>query len=117
MNNTEKDNRRESFYNDVYAIVAEIPPGKVISYGEIAFLLGEPQHSRMVGRALRLIPAGISVPCHRVVNGQGRTAPGWLEQRQLLAEEGVLFKKNGEVDMKKCGWRWDSEKETPLDFK
>ncbi|HAY73588.1 MAG TPA: cysteine methyltransferase, partial [Ruminococcaceae bacterium] len=43
-------------------------------------------------------------PCHRVVNGSGRTAPGWTEQRSLLESEGVEFKPNGCVDMKKFQW-------------
>lgn len=96
----------EAFYKDVYAVVAEIPRGKVISYGEIALLLGRPQNSRMVGRALRLVPEGLNLPCHRVVNAQGRTAPGWVEQKQLLLEEGVAFRKNGEVDLKSSKWHW-----------
>lgn len=98
---------REQFFRDVYAVVAEIPSGRVISYGEIALLLGKPQYSRMVGRALRLVPNELHLPCHRVVNSQGRTAPGWLEQRELLTAEGVLFKTGGDVDMKRCKWHWE----------
>lgn len=43
-------------------------------------------------------------PCHRVVNHAGRTAPGWREQRELLKDEGVEFKANGCVDMKRHQW-------------
>lgn len=98
---------KEAFFRDVYAVVAEIPPGRVISYGEIALLLGTPQYSRMVGRALRFVPHELHLPCHRVVNSQGRTAPGWVEQRELLMAEGVLFKSGGDVDMKRCKWQWE----------
>ena len=42
-------------------------------------------------------PEGL--PCHRVVNSQGRTAPGWTRQRELLEAEGVLFRANGRVDL------------------
>lgn len=98
---------KEAFFRDVYAVVAEIPPGTVISYGEIALLLGKPQYSRMVGRALRMVPPELNLPCHRVVNSQGRLAPGWLEQRELLIAEGVLFKSGGDVDMKRCKWQWE----------
>ena len=91
----------QAFFNDVYAVVSEIPRGTVISYGEIALLLGKPGYSRLVGRALRNVPESLSIPCQRVVNSQGRLAPGWLEQRLLLEEEGVQFRPNGEVDMKK----------------
>lgn len=96
----------EAFYNEVYEVIAQIPRGKVISYGEIALLLGKPQYSRMVGRALKQVPSGLSLPCHRVVNSQGRLAPGWDEQKVLLIEEGVTFKQNGEVNMKLCRWNW-----------
>lgn len=97
---------KEAFFRDVYAVVAEIPAGRVISYGEIALLLGKPQYSRLVGRALRLVPHELHLPCHRVVNSQGRMAPGWLEQKQLLEDEGIVFKQGGDVDMKKCRWQW-----------
>ncbi|MDL2247811.1 MGMT family protein [Bacteroides sp. OttesenSCG-928-J23] len=97
---------KDAFFADVYAVVAEIPPGNVISYGEIALLLGKPQYSRMVGRALRLVPAELHLPCHRVVNSQGRLAPGWLEQRELLVAEGISFKSSGSVDLKRCKWKW-----------
>lgn len=99
---------KDAFFRDVYAVVAEIPVGKVISYGEIALLLGKPQYSRLVGRALRLVPTELHLPCHRVVNSQGRIAPGWPEQKQLLSDEGVIFKPGGSVDMKKCKWQWQN---------
>lgn len=44
------------------------------------------------------------LPCHRVVNKEGRTAPGWSRQRMLLEEEGVTFKSNGHVDMSRYLW-------------
>lgn len=97
---------RKAFYKEVYEVVAEIPPGNVISYGEIALLIGKPQYSRMVGNALKNVPSGLCLPCHRVVNSQGRIAPHWPEQKSLLMEEGVEFKQNGEVDMKKYRWHW-----------
>lgn len=95
-----------AFFEDVYAVVSEIPPGKVISYGDIALLLGQPGHSRLVGRALREVPTEKDIPCHRVVNAQGRLAPGWVGQRLLLEEEGIGFRPNGVVDLKKFRWNW-----------
>ncbi|NDW13500.1 MGMT family protein [Bacteroides sp. 214] len=97
---------KETFFREVYEVLTVIPSGSVISYGEIAELLGKPAYSRMVGRALRIVPEGLSLPCHRVVNAQGRLAPGWEEQRQLLLNEGVIFRRNGTVDMDKSRWRW-----------
>ena len=80
------------FRDDVLNIVAQIPYGWVTTYGHIAALAGWPSHSRMVGRTLRYTPGAESLPCHRVVNKEGRTAPGWSRQRTLLEEEGVQFK-------------------------
>lgn len=93
------------FSDDVLNIVAQIPRGKVTTYGIIAAWAGWPSHSRMVGRTLRYTPGAVELPCHRVVNIEGRTAPGWIRQRVLLEEEGVTFKSNGHVDMRKHLWQ------------
>ncbi|WP_455584451.1 MGMT family protein [Bacteroides sp.] len=102
-----KETMSDIFCREVYAIVRDIPAGKVLSYGEIATLLGKPQCSRMVGRALKQVPSALKLPCHRVVNAQGRLVPGWDEQRSLLQAEGVCFRKNGTVDMVRCQWHYD----------
>lgn len=91
------------FKQAVYDIVAEIPRGRVMSYGQIALLAGYPDYQRQVGHVLHG-SGGMNLPCHRVVNVQGRPAPGWLEQRKLLEDEGVAFKPNGCVDMKRYLW-------------
>lgn len=96
--------QREKFSEEVYSIVREIPCGKVSTYGQIALLAGKPQCSRMVGHALFHAGGMAGVPCHRVVNSQGRPAPSWPAQRELLEAEGVRFKKNGCVDLKACLW-------------
>lgn len=90
-----------AFCEDVYAVIRQIPPGKVCTYGDIAALVGYPQYARMVGRALRDVPPALCLPCHRVVNAQGRPAPGWTEQANLLQAEGVVFRPGGNVDLKK----------------
>ena len=92
------------FGRDVLNIVAQIPRGYVTTYGHIAALAGWPSHSRMVGRTLRYTPGAEQVPCHRVVNAVGRTAPGWSMQRTLLEREGVSFRQNGHVDMQRHLW-------------
>lgn len=93
------------FYPEVYDIVRQIPEGKVMTYGQIARLLGRPQNSRLVGQALQNVPQNLRLPCHRVVNSQGRTVPGWEEQKSLLAAEGVSLKPNGCADLKKHLWQ------------
>jgi len=93
-----------AFSDAVLNIVSQIPCGRVTTYGYIAIMAGWPSHSRMVGRTLRYAPGAESLPCHRVVNKEGRTAPGWGRQRTLLEEEGVHFKSNGHVDMARYLW-------------
>lgn len=95
---------RDSFYQEVYCIVKEIPAGKVMTYGQIAYLLRKSQCSRMVGQALFHAPEELHLPCHRVVNSYGRLVPSWPEQKNLLEVEGVCFKKNGCVDIKQSQW-------------
>ena len=93
-----------TFQDDVFNIVGQIPHGRVMTYGLIATLAGWPCHARLVGRILRYMPGAERLPCHRVVNAVGRTAPGWLEHRTLLEKEGVCFKPNGHVDMNRYLW-------------
>ena len=92
------------FRDDVLNIVRQIPHGWVTTYGHIAAWAGWPSHSRMVGRTLRYAPEATDLPCHRVVNAAGRTAPGWSRQRMLLEAEGIVFKADGHVDMKQFLW-------------
>lgn len=95
---------RIHFYEEVYSIVREIPYGKVSTYGEIARLTGKPQCSRMVGQALFHASKEQHLPCHRVVNSQGRLAPNWQEQKELLEKEGITFKSNGRVNISQHIW-------------
>ena len=95
----------ENLIYEILAVVEEIPSGKVASYGQIAALIGREKNSRLVGKVLSMAEFYGDYPCHRVVNHAGRTAPGWHEQRRLLEAEGVEFRENGCVDMKK--YRWD----------
>ena len=78
---------------EVLSVVSEIPEGKVATYGQIARLTGRDKNARLVGKILRYAEYYGDYPCHRVVNHNGRTAPGWTAQRSLLEDEGVVFKK------------------------
>ncbi|ADV43599.1 MGMT family protein [Bacteroides helcogenes] len=97
------------FRQEVYSVVAAVPSGRVVTYGQIAYLVGRPQCSRMVGHVMHNVPAELHLPCHRVVNSQGRLVPFWKEQRRLLEDEGVKFRKNGCVDMKVFQWEFMKE--------
>lgn len=94
----------EDLIYEILSVVEEIPAGKVASYGQIAHLIGWDKNSRLVGKVLSMAEFYGKYPCHRVVNHAGRTAPGWREQRELLEDEGVEFKANGCVDMKRHQW-------------
>ena len=89
----------------ILSIVQEIPYGQVASYKQIAALAGMPKNARLVGKILSVSSMYGTFPCHRVVNNAGRLAPGFDEQRTLLEQEGVIFKKSGLVDMKVCQWK------------
>ena len=94
----------EDLIYEILSAVSEIPRGRVASYGQIARLIGRNNNARLVGKVLSKAELYGQFPCHRVVNHAGRTAPGWAEQRELLEREGVAFKANGCVDMKRFQW-------------
>lgn len=92
-----------NYREKVYALVRKIPKGKVTTYGSIAKKLR--MSPRTVGTALHLNPYEGDVPCHRVVNRDGRVAPGFAfggagVQRKLLEDEGIKFNDENHVDKK-----------------
>ena len=98
----------KKIYSEIYAIVAEIPRGAVMTYGQIARSVGNPGWSRLVARAMSETPEELDIPCHRVINGKGEMSPDYVFggqhiQRKMLEDEGVIFKSNGCVDFKKSG--------------
>ena len=94
----------ESLIYEILSVVEEIPEGCVASYGQIARLIGKDQNARLVGKVLSMAEFYGKYPCHRVVNHAGRLAPNFPEQRERLLAEGVTFRENGCVDMKKNQW-------------
>lgn len=95
----------EKLINQILSVVACIPVGEVATYGQIARLIGREKNARLVGRVLSQAGSYGKYPCHRVVNAMGRLAPMWEDQRYLLWSEGVTFKTNGCVDLKKHQWK------------
>ena len=89
---------------EILSVVAEIPEGRVASYGQIAALIGRERNARLVGKVLSRAELYGDYPCHRVVNHAGRLAPHFTAQRERLLEEGVTFKDRNHVDMKECQW-------------
>lgn len=100
----------KDFFSRVYEIAVKIPEGKVATYGQIALLLGQPRSARIVGWAMKAAPENLKLPCHRVVNRFGEMAPEYAFgsqelQRAILESEGITFKKDGRIDMKKHLWK------------
>lgn len=92
----------------IYDAVKAIPRGKVATYGQIAALAGNPRWSRVVGYALHVNPQPGIIPCHRVVDRNGRLSPAFAfggenMQEKLLAEEGVKVT-DGHVDLSEYRW-------------
>lgn len=94
----------EKLIYEILSVVSEIPKGSVSTYKQIAYLIGREKNAHLVGKVLSMAEFYGKFPCHRVVNAQGRIAPGWDEQYDLLKQEGITFKKNGNVDIKKHLW-------------
>ena len=95
-------------YDRIYAMVQQIPPGKVATYGQIARLVGGIS-AQMVGFALAALPEGKAVPWQRVINAQGKVSPhgfgfGSAVQRERLEEEGITFDPEGRISFEQDGW-------------
>lgn len=96
-----------SLFHRIYALVRQVPSGRVATYGAIARRIGGT--ARTVGFAMAALPSGADVPWQRVVNSQGkvsarRRGDGDLIQRQLLETEGVTFDTLGRIDLGRFGW-------------
>ena len=95
----------KSFNDLVFDIVAKIPYGRVVTYGQIARALESPRSARQVGWAMHRCPAGM--PWHRVINGRGQVSlpdPAGALQRALLQDEGVCFDERGWVSLRRYAW-------------
>ncbi len=112
----------QAYYQQVWALVRQVPRGKVATYGQIALMLPPPPGvdfesyrafaPRWVGGAMAACPD--DVPWQRVINSQGKISerPGAGKQRKLLEEEGVVFVKD-KIDLKKYGWHGLDQADEP----
>ncbi len=97
-------------FEKIYEVVRNIPEGNVATYGQVAMLAGNPRWARVVGYALHVNPAPGVIPCHRVVNRDGKTAESFAFgggdiQRQMLEKEGVVFDSDGSIDLSVFLWK------------
>ncbi len=96
----------------MYSLVRTIPKGRVMTYGQIALVLGEGYTARTVGYTMHGAPD--DVPWQRVINSQGRCSTGRLIlpvnlQQEILESEGVVFNANGRCDLRTCRWYPDGD--------
>lgn len=111
-----------SFRERVYELVLRIPRGRVMTYGQIARLLGAGYDARAIGNIMHATPDdGRSIPWHRVINAQGGvstaglTSPPDLQQRLLEAED-IVFNEKGRCDLGKYLWtppEYEAEDDDP----
>ena len=104
------------FRERVWELVRSVPVGRVVTYGQVAAILGTPRGARAVGTVLKNTPGAADVPCQRVVNRWGRLAPtyGWGGAEQHRAEleaEGVEVRPDMTVDLEVYQW-WPDLAET-----
>jgi methylated-DNA-protein-cysteine methyltransferase-like protein len=100
------------FHRLVYRLVKQVPKGKVVTYGQVAAILGQPRAARAVGQALRRLPRSLLgvVPWQRVINASGGIShrgdvmrPDL--QRELLEREGIEFNRSGKLNLGRVLWR------------
>ena len=108
--NTDDKNYREK----VYRIVRAIPSGRVMTYGQIAAVLGEGYTARTVGYVMHAADSE-DVPWQRVINSQGGCSTDKLllpynVQQKILEDEGVVFSEKGKCDLEKYRWFPDGYK-------
>jgi methylated-DNA-protein-cysteine methyltransferase-like protein len=94
----------------ILMVIAQIPYGKVATYGQIAKLAGIPRNARQVGAVLRSLPNGSGIPWYRVVNSRGEISQrddpaSHQRQRQFLENESVVFDVNDRIPLIQYGWK------------
>lgn len=99
------------FREAVLAVVADIPKGRLTTYGQVALLAGFPGRARQVGWVLSGLPAGTKLPWHRVVNAQGyipskgREISALEQIRRLRKEKVEVDDRGGIAKLGACLWR------------
>jgi len=99
----------QGFRDSVLRVVALVPKGKLVSYGQVAMLAGYPRAARQVGWVLHGLPSGSKIPWQRVVNTKGHVPSRGrefeaMEQIMLLRDEGIEVDDNGRLDLEFYRW-------------
>lgn len=100
-----------SAYDVIYAVVRQIPRGKVSTYGQVATLANLAGQARLVGYALYRVTNDLEVPWHRVINAKGEISQSPFRhgdddlQRVLLEQEGIQFSPEGKINLQTYLWK------------
>lgn len=100
-----------STYEAIYAVVRQIPEGKVATYGQVAELANLPGQARLVGYALFCVDVASDVPWHRVINAKGEISESPFRlggdhlQRSRLEQEGIEFSAKGKISLQVYRWQ------------
>ncbi|MFN2532321.1 MAG: MGMT family protein [Pyrinomonadaceae bacterium] len=102
-----KTEKQGDYQQKVFKLVRRIPPGRVMTYGQIAELLGAAYTARTIGFAMH--GSDDRTPWHRVINAQGKCSTGRVvlphdKQQRLLENEGIVFDKSGRCDLQRYLW-------------
>ncbi|WP_028022918.1 MGMT family protein [Enterovibrio calviensis] len=96
-----------NFDEQIYAVLVQIPQGKVTTYGDVAKMAGFPRHARHVGKLLGALPKDSRLPWFRVVNAKGMISlvgESFTRQREKLLDDGVEVKENGVISLRRFQW-------------
>ncbi|MEP7039708.1 MAG: MGMT family protein [Acidobacteriota bacterium] len=107
----------QKYRQRVYEIISQIPAGRVMTYGQIAEILGAGYTPRTVGFVMHAADTE-NVPWQRVINSQGSCSTGKMTmpvnlQQKMLEDEGIVFSEKGRCDLN--GYRWFPEGYLPLE--
>jgi methylated-DNA-protein-cysteine methyltransferase-like protein len=97
---------------NIITIIQNIPNGKVLTYGRIAKLAGNPRAARQVAWTLNSSTEKYGLPWHRVINSKGLVAlkseEGRNQQKYLLLKEGIEFIDEFRIDLSRYLWKINS---------
>lgn len=104
-----------SFSERAIFVMKSIPPGRVLSYGAVAALAGNPRGARQVSWLINSSTKKHNLPWFRIINSKGRISiiqpEGYEKQKELLQQEGVEFSANDTVDLERYLWEVSSIEE------
>ncbi len=95
------------FSEQIYSQLANIPAGKVSTYGDIARAIGYSGYARQVGKCLSQLPSDTTLPWHRVINGQGKLSligERGAQQKARLTAENIEINDNGRINLRRYRW-------------